>query len=841
LQDLTLTDGSFDGGGAVSVRNGMTLSLERVNVTDNATVGVYNGGAIQSLGTLSVTDSVFERNFAAGREGGAIYAEGTATISGSTFTGNSSKDGAALQFSGTTLSITDSDFHTNTATDRGGALDLNGGTVTILRSSLHSNNAEDGGAINMDGSVKVTIEQSTISGNTANTEGGGVRARGGSNTLDIISSTIAFNDAANDGGGIDNNGDVTTTVTNSIFEGNTKNNGTNPEAFRDTNDLISGGYNTISDGTSDFSSTGDQTNQSARLNPTLTYPSGSNVAVHTLYADSPARDSGQPSVNTTDNSGHPRIGMPDRGAAESFSSPVAYTASAPAIDGALDAIWSDAQSEYLLNYSGDVTTPPVYPGATWRAVWSDEALYLLVEVSDNTPHEDSADIWHDDAIAVYLDPDVSRGTSYDGTDDTNFYIGRSHDTVTLVNDPLPLANVSVATIDTLDGYTKEIAIPWSELGITPNAGTQIGIELHLIDDADGGTNDTELMWADSQDRAWTDPSSFGAIVLSAPNDTMGPDGLNHGISINTDGGNNTWFEAPASVTQGLGSYTVQTRFTTSEAQGLSIIPWSTNGLSYYLTADMANNVPRTHTEVWDATTGTKTGYLDGVQIRQDTYSHLIGSTVTTDHPIVIGQNNTDEQTSLDPSAFDPTRFFSGTIHDVRVYDYALAPDEVGPNLHRQFSTDNPPTGLIANWRFDRLTGDNDDRVVDLINPGANDMIVQTAPADGTTWIDSWPSDRLIINDDVQADDVVGYVHPTDADVISESYSYTLIDNAGGRFGINSSTGQLLIADGSAIEGGGNSTQYSVTIRVTDESGNFFDRRLTIQANPVNEAPTLTGF
>ena len=834
LNSLVLINGEQNTAGAILIQAGTSASLTDVMLADNTTSGSGNGGAINSAGTLVVDGGTFERNAADGKEGGAIYADGALTISNSRFSENTADHGGAIHYAGSSsFTVANSDFYTNTSTNHGGAIDANSGAITITRSSFHGNEAVKGGAINVDGSASTSISHATISNNYASDEGGGIRARGGSNTMEIQSSTIAFNDADKEGGGYDNNGDVLTNIGNSIFEGNTTG-GTTPNTFRDTGNVNSDGYNIVSDNSSNFAQTGDLTGVSAQLQP-LQYAPGSNVASHSLYADSPARDSGEPALSDVDGDGNPRVGVPDRGATESYSQLVAHTHAAPQIDGEIDAQWSRSATAHLIDYSGDVTTIPSNPGASWRAAWDSTSLYLLVEVSDNTPFDDSAAIWHDDSIAIYIDPNLSRGATYDGVDDTNFYIGRNDNALSMDNDPMALANVTVATVNSASGYVKEIAIPWSELGIVPSAGLQVGLELHLNDDADGGGNDTELAWADIEDRAYDKPASFGAIVLDTPVDSAGPDGLNHGISINSDGGNNTYFEAPASLMQGLGNHTVQTRFSTTVVNGLSVIPWiDGTAVSYFLTADMADGQVHTHTQIWNSDTGYRAAYLDGNLLWDETTPANIGKTVTSTQPLLIGQNRDAG------GSFDPALFFSGTIHDVRIWNYALAASEVTDNLHRQFSSHSPPGELIANWRFDRLTGDANDRVVDLINPGVHDILVKRQAADGSIWLESIPSDVPSFDDNANSGDLVAHMSPTDADVTVESYTFSLVDDAYGRFAIEPDSGQLRVADSASIEGGGADSLHSVTIRVTDESGQSFDRALSIVSNPVNEAPTLTG-
>ena len=82
---------------------------------------------------------------------------------------------------------------------------------------------------------------------------------------------------------------------------------------------------------------------------------------------------------------------------------------------------------------------------------------------------------------------------------------------------------------------------------------------------------------------------------------------------------------------------------------------------------------------------------------------------------------------------------------------------------------------------------------------------------------------------------VGSVSVTDPDA-ADSASYTLTDDAGGRFNINASTGEITVADGSLLdhEAAGS---HDVTVQVTDGAGNSYAETFTITVSDVNEAPT----
>jgi VCBS repeat-containing protein len=87
--------------------------------------------------------------------------------------------------------------------------------------------------------------------------------------------------------------------------------------------------------------------------------------------------------------------------------------------------------------------------------------------------------------------------------------------------------------------------------------------------------------------------------------------------------------------------------------------------------------------------------------------------------------------------------------------------------------------------------------------------------------------------------VVGTVSGTDADT-GDSKTYSLTDNAGGRFAINSSTGVVTVANRTLLNYEA-ATSHNVTVRVTDRAGLTYDEIFTINVSDVNEAaPRITS-
>ncbi len=86
---------------------------------------------------------------------------------------------------------------------------------------------------------------------------------------------------------------------------------------------------------------------------------------------------------------------------------------------------------------------------------------------------------------------------------------------------------------------------------------------------------------------------------------------------------------------------------------------------------------------------------------------------------------------------------------------------------------------------------------------------------------------------------LGTVLATDPDA-SNTYTFSLTNSAGGRFAIDSTTGQITVANGSLLDFE-TTTSHSITVRVTDQGGLTYDESFTIAVTNTNDAPILTPY
>jgi hypothetical protein len=235
--DLTIANGSYDGSLAACIEGfGGAVALNRVSVTNCHATGVYQvvfGGAVD-VTTLLMTDSSITNSSSTGTGaantavGAGAYASDLAELTRSTISGNTLSAPMAATDSGYTtvggglyvrgdFTMIDSTISGNSIEATADGQNAKGGGVYVRGIASISGSTIDGNTADGDGggvfkaifsvygepgppnpTTKLTIGNSTISGNIAE-RGGGIAT---SRPLYLANSTIANNSADGGGGGV---------------------------------------------------------------------------------------------------------------------------------------------------------------------------------------------------------------------------------------------------------------------------------------------------------------------------------------------------------------------------------------------------------------------------------------------------------------------------------------------------------------------------------------------------------------------------------------------------------------------------------------------------------------
>ncbi|MCL5281712.1 MAG: hypothetical protein M1376_17580, partial [Planctomycetes bacterium] len=152
--------------------------------------------------------------------------------------------------------------------------------------------------------------------------------------------------------------------------------------------------------------------------------------------------------------------------------------------------------------------------ANFKAMYDKQALYVLVDVTDDQLVSDSAESWLDDGVEIFIAADNNKSDVYSDKDYQYHFdwdasapaLGESHHNQT--------NGVQYAFARTDKGYRLEAKIPWATLGTAAAVGKKIGFDVHVNDDDDGGDRDTKILWFGQRDVAWQQPSAFGTAELA---------------------------------------------------------------------------------------------------------------------------------------------------------------------------------------------------------------------------------------------------------------------------------------------------------------------------------------
>ena len=188
-------------------------------------------------------------------------------------------------------------------------------------------------------------------------------------------------------------------------------------------------------------------------------------------------------------------------------------ADAPTLDGDADAPWADVPAHDLTHRITGSVAEAADLSAAWRAAYDAEALYLRVDVRDEAASADdgTAQWYRDDGVEVYLDLDNAKTFGAYDADDRQISVGLDGRLRVTKGPDVPGARAAVRETD--GGYVAEVSLPWAGLGASPEAGKFLGLDVHVLDDDDGGPVDGKLSWFSEQDQAHANARLFGTVAL----------------------------------------------------------------------------------------------------------------------------------------------------------------------------------------------------------------------------------------------------------------------------------------------------------------------------------------
>jgi hypothetical protein len=320
----TIVTNTADSGGG-SLRDAVTYSTNGTTITfASALSGQTNtlaGGQLTTYVSLAVDASALANGFRVSGNGSNRIFEVSAGMTlklnslflMNGYAGSSGSGGAILVDGGGALTLNNSTVSSNSAGVIGGGIGNFSGVVNINNSTLSGNSASGAGAIENDAGT-LTISASTLSGNFSAGNGGAIDNDAGA-TLLVNNSTFSGNSAVGGGGGIENY-QASATLNNVTLSANSAGGaaGINNYGTLDlTNAIVAGNTAPIVpdinlDSSGSFNGANNLTSDNPLLAPLGNY-SGPTQTMPPLPG-SPAIDAGSDSVTNflaTDQRGYPRL------------------------------------------------------------------------------------------------------------------------------------------------------------------------------------------------------------------------------------------------------------------------------------------------------------------------------------------------------------------------------------------------------------------------------------------------------------------------------------------------------------------------------------------------------
>lgn len=177
----------------------------------------------------------------------------------------------------------------------------------------------------------------------------------------------------------------------------------------------------------------------------------------------------------------------------------------PVLDGEVDNIWNSAQAVTPKYVSANAEA-----SAAFRALWDDNALYILAEVKDKDMSVASGNPHMQDSLEIFLDENNDKTQEY-GVDDLHFRVNYENFQSVDTGNP---DRFYTRAVKVKDGYVIEARIA---LKNKPVNGKVLGIELQ-VNDAKGTERVGTINVFDPTGTAWNNTAKFGEILLTGRTD-----------------------------------------------------------------------------------------------------------------------------------------------------------------------------------------------------------------------------------------------------------------------------------------------------------------------------------
>ncbi len=177
-----------------------------------------------------------------------------------------------------------------------------------------------------------------------------------------------------------------------------------------------------------------------------------------------------------------------------------------AIDGQLEESFWDISNQLTIGSSNNV--------ANFGVLWDDDFLYVGVNVEDAILCNNGRQGFYDDGVEICIDGNNSKGTAFDKYD--RIFV-KPINSYWIQEMEQRYDGVIHKWIETSNGYSMELAIPWSNFNVTPASGIKIGFNIIVNDDeySNNTSNKPEIKLWSGNSGYYVNPSVWGELELSS--------------------------------------------------------------------------------------------------------------------------------------------------------------------------------------------------------------------------------------------------------------------------------------------------------------------------------------
>jgi hypothetical protein len=189
---------------------------------------------------------------------------------------------------------------------------------------------------------------------------------------------------------------------------------------------------------------------------------------------------------------------------------------APVIDGVMDDIYAYGNPITANSFGNGNFYPVDFHDNFVRLymLYDNANLYGFYDVYDDVIVDQHANSWERDGVEIYTDADNSKGERYDGVNDQHFVFrheGPPADPI-IIWPPQP---GEFKVVDDSLGYDIEFRVALEDLGMPPEEGRVIGLEIQQNDNDGPNLESISKWWLEQGNDSWMRPNTFGTAYLGS--------------------------------------------------------------------------------------------------------------------------------------------------------------------------------------------------------------------------------------------------------------------------------------------------------------------------------------